>query len=124
MLTDILRYVVTHWETAFFLTLTIEVPIYMYMTKGRVPLWRSALAGVACSAITHPLLWFAWRHVVHDYMDYVISGEILVAIIESGVFFAIARPVRPLHAVAASCVANGASYGTGLLLWQFLKFLH
>ncbi|MDD5307731.1 MAG: hypothetical protein PHU25_10465 [Deltaproteobacteria bacterium] len=105
-----------YWLKAFLFTQGVEIPIWTLLARGAVPAWRAALAGAACTCLTHPLLWFVWPRVVHDYGAYIASGELLVAAIESAVFFVLARPVTFSRAVAASFLANAASYGGGLLL--------
>ena len=112
-----------YWLPAFAFTLIIEAPFYVLIGKGGLPegahlsIPRLALAGAAGTCLTHPLLWFVWPRVVSgDYSLYVISGELLVSVVEAGLFFALARPVRLSRAVAASFIANAVSYGGGLAL--------
>ena len=116
MLAELARFLLTRWWTAFLLTLAIEVPIFTWLTHKTVPFWRSAVGGVLCSCLTHPLLWFVWREVVTDRFWYIASGELIVSALESVVFFAIARPIRFWQAVSISFLANAASYGFGLLI--------
>ncbi len=112
-------YQITHqWHLAFLLTLVLEVPVYVLMTRGAVPAWHGALAGILCSAVTHPLLWFIWTRVIATigYVPYVVSGELLVAATETGILFLVCRPLRWGRALLASLMANGFSFGVGLLL--------
>jgi hypothetical protein len=112
------------WFQAFAFTLAVEVPIFVAVArlpvgtpqKNRAPLWRLAVAGAAGTCVTHPLLWFVWPLVVSDYTAYIVSGELLVAAIESATFLALARPIGWRRAVAASLTANAVSFGLGLLL--------
>jgi hypothetical protein len=117
------------WFRAFLFTPAAEAPVYVVVTRRVVPAWRAALAGMACSCLTHPLLWFVWPRVVPaSYAAYVVSGELLVCVIESAAFFALAGGLGrrsadetalrlPLSlAVAASFLANATSYGLGLVL--------
>ena len=110
------------WIRAFALTLAVEVPLFVLIgrlwTQGdeRVSIKRLALAGAAGTCVTHPLLWFAWPLVISDYDTYILTGELIVATVESFTFFALARRVRLSRAVAASFLANAASYGGGLAL--------
>jgi len=113
---SVLATVFGFWIKAFLFTLAVELPIFVLLVRGKVPLWRAALAGAAGTCVTHPCLWFVWPHVVQDYTTYIVSGELLVATLESLSFFGLARPVRLPRAVAASFLANGASYGLGALL--------
>jgi hypothetical protein len=112
------------WFQAFAFTLAVEVPVFAAVArlpagpapKARAPLWRLAVAGAAGTCVTHPSLWFLWPQVVSDYTTYIVSGELLVAAIESATFFALAQPITWRRAVAASLSANAASFGLGLLL--------
>ena len=113
---ETLQIVFDHWSRSFLITLVIEVPIFALIVRRQVPLWRGALAGAAGSCLTHPLLWFAWPFVVHDYTLYILSGELIVATVESLTFFALARPIPLTRAIAASFIANAASFGGGILL--------
>jgi hypothetical protein len=54
--------------------------------------------------------------VIHNYTAYIVSGELIVATVETFTFYTIARPIRLSHAFAAAFIANGFSYGLGLLL--------
>jgi hypothetical protein len=111
-----------HWIGSFAFTLVVEIPIFVLVArlaspqKGSPTTWRLVLAGAAGTCITHPLLWFGWSQVISEYTIYIVSGELVVAAIESFTFFAIARPIRLSTAIAASFIANGLSYALGLLV--------
>ena len=105
----------TAWLLAFLLSLAVEAPLYVLVSRGRCAWPRAALAGAAGTCLTHPLLWFVWVRLVSDYATYIISGEILVALIETVVFWRLAR-VDLRTAVAASFLANAASVLVGLAL--------
>ena len=66
--------------------------------------------------ITHPLLWFVWSGLIRDHTTNIVSGELIIAVVESVTFYLIARPISFKRAVAASFIANGISYGGGILL--------
>jgi hypothetical protein len=124
MSTDLFLRILPFWLQAFAFTLAVEIPLFVAVarfrggaeTDRRAPLWRLALAGAAGTCLTHPLLWFVWPRVVHDYQLYIASGELLIAVIESATFYALARPISPGRAIAASFIANSASFGLGILL--------
>jgi len=108
------------WLVSFLFTLVVEVPIFAWIGKKNVPLWRGAIAGAAGTCLTHPLLWFVWPRIMHfSYTGYIVSGELIVAAIESFTFFALARPIPLSRAAAASLIANGTSYGLGVVLQSF-----
>jgi hypothetical protein len=109
------------WMRAFFFTLAVELPLFVLVAKlGRGGVRTSpiviACAGAMGTCVTHPLLWFVWPRLIGDYTAYIVSGELLVAAIESLTFFVIARPIRLSRAIAASFIANAGSYGLGALL--------
>jgi hypothetical protein len=111
------------WALAFGLTLLIEIPVFAIVARlldgkraPRIPLWRLLLAGAAGTGVTHPLLWFVWPHAFDNYSTYILSGELLVAAIETGTFYLVARPVRLPTAAAASFLANGLSFLVGMIL--------
>ncbi len=48
---------------------------------------------------------------------FILTGELLALALEAGLYFAVARPRDLARAVTASALANGLSFGAGLLLW-------
>lgn len=115
-LNDLARFVLGQWWAAFLLTHLIEIPIYAYLSRKSVPLWRAVWGGALCSCLTHPFLWFVWSKIVRDHLLYLASGELIVALTESLVFFAVARPIRFWQAVSVAFLANATSFGVGLII--------
>ena len=119
---EVFEIVFPYWIRAFGFTLAIEIPIFVLVgrfgsfKKNRIPIWRLALAGAAGSIVTHPLLWFVWPQLISNYTVYIVSGELIIALVESVSFWLIARPIKMKTAVAASFIANAISYGGGYLL--------
>jgi hypothetical protein len=113
------------WLQAFILTLLFELPVYLGVARFRnealrpTSTWIIALGAVAASTVTHPLLWFVWRKLFRDYVTYVASGEALVVIIETFMFYLVVRPITLRRAALASLLANAFSYGCGYLLYHF-----
>jgi len=115
---ELLRTIAPLWAKSFAFTLAIEIPIFILVARlgssiPRAPIWRLALAGAAGTCLTHPFLWFVWPRLALGYDAYIVSGELIVAVVEVFTFYAIARPIRLTRAIAASFIANGASYGLG-----------
>ncbi|MCC6159250.1 MAG: hypothetical protein IT350_14465 [Deltaproteobacteria bacterium] len=106
----------SHWLSLYLKTLAIEIPIYALLSRPIVAPSRAILAAVLCSTITHPILIYGWPRLMPDYQTYIVSGEILVAIVESTIFYIVARPISWSRAIAASFMANGASFGIGVLV--------
>jgi len=119
--------ILPYWLKAFAITLALEVPLYVLVSRRfvqkdrKVSTLRLALAGAAGTFLTHPLLWFVWPRVVHDYTAYIISGELIVAVVESFVFYLASRAVSLRAAFITSFVANAVSFALGALI-QFVMY--
>jgi hypothetical protein len=113
---DLIQYAVHHWWSAFLLTLGLETPVYVLLSRGLVPARRSAIGAILCTGCTHPLLWFVWTKMIQPYPAYLATGELLVVAIESAIFWAVARPLKFRRAALAALAANAASCLVGLLL--------
>jgi hypothetical protein len=111
--------VVSRWLVALLLTLIIETPIYALVGRRHATVSRCILGGVLGTLITHPLLWFVWQNTFDNYLLRTITGELAVCLVEGVVLWAVARPINFNTALAISLLANGASYGIGILLHIF-----
>jgi hypothetical protein len=100
------------WALAFVFTQMVEVPIYA--TGLRVGL----LPAFGASAITHPLLWFVIFPLLSvSYLWKIALGESFALIVEAAYFAVLFRRRR---ALLWSALANGASFGVGMLSrWLF-----
>jgi hypothetical protein len=107
------------WLVALVLTLIIETPIYALLGRRYARVSRCVAGGIAGTLITHPLLWFVWRHTIDHYLLRTVTGEVLVCLVEGVVLWAVARPIDFKKALAVSLLANGTSYGIGVLLHMF-----
>jgi hypothetical protein len=94
------------WLWAFLFTQAVEVPIYAVPLRGR------PLAGFGASAITHPVVWFVFPALIHDYLTMAVAAEIFAVAVEA----AYLRAFGVRRALFWSIVANGASLGLGLAL--------
>jgi hypothetical protein len=119
--TELILLVLPLWIRAFLFSLATEAPFFVLIGRWRkadeapIPILRLVFAGAVGTCLTHPLLWFVWPAVISDFTWYTVSGELIVAAVEALVFFALARPIPFFRAVAASFIANAASYGLGEL---------
>lgn len=100
------------WLCAFAFTQLVEIPIYS------VGLRVSVAAAFGASAITHPVLWFVlFPRLPLPYIWLIIAGETFAVVVEA-LYFAVIFHRR--RAIAWSLVANGASFGLGMLSrWLF-----
>ena len=100
------------WLIAFAFTQMVEVPIYS------VGLRVGVLPAFGASAITHPILWFViFPYLPLSYFWLLVLGESFALLVEAA-YFAFAFRLR--RALLWSALANGASFGTGMLSrWLF-----
>jgi hypothetical protein len=120
------------WPGAFALTLLLEVPVWVFALGPRAGSWRMrAAAGAAASTVTHPLLWLVAPLIVSvsfacgDQLDpnglaacfgrWIHALEALIVLVEAALV-TVVLPASLRRALLASLLANGASYGFGLLL--------
>lgn len=103
------------WLASFGFTLLVELPLFVGLSRRWVSAPRAALVGAGGSLVSHPLLWFAWARLVEDYTVYIVTGELLVAGVESLVFYWFARPGTLARAVGVAFIANAASYLLGTI---------
>lgn len=104
---------------ALFITLLIEVPMLFAMVRFAFGLrtigaGRLSIAGVLASGLTLPYLWFI-APVILDGVYAVIVGEILVFLVEAGVYVLVLQ-VSIRRALLVSFIANLASLVVGLVL--------
>jgi hypothetical protein len=128
---------VIRWFYSYLFSFAAEMPFWVLLARPWVRVRRSAPASLAGTAYTHPLLWFVWPGVVRrlwraalttswfvaicpnfllatrTWTIYVVSGELIVGILEAVTFYLLARPIPFRQAVAASYIANAASFGLG-----------
>jgi hypothetical protein len=106
------------WLSAYGFTQSIEVPVYASALRTRPLTERLALA-FSASAITHPLVWFAFPSLLpgHDaYWVMVAAAELFAWSAEAGLLWAL-RVERPW---LWSFAANGSSFGLGLVMRAFV----
>jgi hypothetical protein len=98
------------WLSAFVFTQVVEVPIWTRAFGGRR--WLA----FAASALTHPVVWFVLPRLGLPYWAYVGVAEAYAVAVEA--LWAWRFGVR--RAWAWSLLANGASFGLGMLSrWAF-----
>ena len=107
---------------ALLLTMAIEVPIAVSLVAWRR--WAPgrlaivALASIAASVVTHPLLWLV-DPMLHSSIDTPARWALLetaIVLVEAGVY-AVGAGLTPRRALVTSFVANAASFGVGLVIY-------
>lgn len=97
-----------------------------WWTAARVsrPSLRRALGSVlAVNAVTHPIFWFALRHLAHPGPTAVLLAEAIVIGVEAALY-AWLWTWHPLRAVGLSAALNLLSWLGGVLLWQRPALIH
>ena len=94
------------WFLAFVVTQVIEVPIWMRAFRGRP--WIA----FGASALTHPIVWFVLPNLAVRHTTYVVIAECYAVLVEA----VWARQWGLRRALLWSLLANGASFGIGMLL--------
>ena len=94
------------WLVAFAFTQLVEVPIYTMALRVRT--WIA----FGASAITHPIVWFVIPRFGLSYLTMVVVAELFAWLAEAAYF---AFAFRKKRALLWSLIANGASFGLGML---------
>jgi len=105
---------ITSWLLAFALTQVIEAPIYTVgIHRSTQRRWTTALAiALGASAITHPFVWFVFPNLIDAPIPRIAISEVFAWSVELA-WLAAFRVPRPW---LWSSLANGASFGTGVVL--------
>lgn len=104
------------WFTAFLITQIFEMPIYASALGGRA-WWKRLLIAYGASALTHPLVWTAAMSFPS------LNWWLVVAFAET---FAVLVEAAYLHvhglerAVLWALIANGTSFGLGLVIYELI----
>ena len=105
------------WAKAFLLTVAVEIPVAsVVLRQDERSLARRAGLVFFASLATHPAVWFIFPRLDLTYLRMIAAAETWAVVVEA-VFYGFAfRGVEPWRAFVASLLANGASFGVGLLL--------
>ena len=107
------------WFLAFLLTVAIEVPVVVALTRdSRVPLANRAALAFFAQLMTHPAVWFIFPVLPWGTRHTTFVASELFAWLAEAAFYAVAG-VAPsaLGAVAVAAVANGTSLAIGFFFF-------
>ena len=113
---------VSAWFPAFVVTVVVEGPIVWWFARGReTSVLRVGAAVLLANLASHPAVWFIFTQLLLvGSVSFTLATEAWAVIVE-GLLYALAlRGVGPRRALAASLVANIASYLVGVLVGRFL----
>lgn len=116
------------WMTAFAFTQCVEMGVYVHAHDAPRPLRERAAIAFACSAITHPLVWFVIPDLVGGAFDalghhagwwtVVAFAEVFAVLAEAALLalFGVRR------ALLWALLANGCSFVLGLFGYLYLDW--
>ncbi len=113
---------VSAWFPAFVVTVVIEGPIVWWFARGReTSVLRVGAAVLLANLASHPAVWFIFTQLfLVGTVSFTLATEAWAVCVEAVLYILALRGVGPWRAVAASLVANVASYLVGLLVGRFL----
>ena len=113
---------VSAWFPAFVVTVVVEGPIVWWFARGReTSVLRVGAAVLLANLASHPAVWFIFTQLfLVGTVSFTLATEAWAVCVEAVLYILALRGVGPWRAVAASLVANVASYLVGLLVGRFL----
>jgi hypothetical protein len=113
------------WLRAFLATLILETPVVVWLTRDSpMPTWRRTAIALFANLATHPIVWFVIPPTGLTGMFGLVVAETWAVVIEWWVYF-VAFPKMTLgRALGISALANGFSFGVGLVLFQLTGWLN
>ena len=105
----------SEWFAAFALTITVEVPVVVFMLRRIEPdLPRLAILVVFANLATHPAVWFVFTQLfLVGTPVFVVAAESWAIGIEAIFYAVVLRDLGPRRAFAVALVANLASVLVG-----------
>ena len=105
------------WLKAFALTAAIEVPIatWLFRESGG-PWWRRSGLCLYANLASHPAVWFIFPALGLTFPRMVLAAEAWAVVSEAVFFWLAFQRVDARRAVGVALLANGISFGLGLVL--------
>jgi hypothetical protein len=104
------------WLGAFLVTCAIEIPLVLAFTRENGPPSRRALVALGAQLLTHPLVWFVFPgFAVLSPNAQFVAAELVAWLVEGAFYALMLRDLAPLRAFGIAGIANGLSFGLGLL---------
>lgn len=108
--------IVTAWAQAFLVTLLVELVVAIPLLPSTETRLRRALAVGFGQLITHPTVWFILPTLAWPRLLYLAAAESWAIAGELAFYCFVFRNLRWSRALAASALANAASYCVGTWL--------
>ena len=113
------------WLRAFIATLLLETPAVVWLTRDSpMPSWRRAAVALFANLATHPIVWFVIPAFGLSGTVSRVVAETWAVVIEWWVYFVVFPGMGAGRALGVSALANGFSFGIGLVLFQFTGWLN
>jgi hypothetical protein len=106
------------WLLAFLVTVAVEAPIVLALTRGaETRAWRRLALVVFAQLATHPLVWFVFPYIVGlRGGTAALLSELWAWLAEAAFYALVLRGLGLPRALGVSAVANGASVLVGVAL--------
>jgi hypothetical protein len=111
------------WFHAFIITIGVELVVAFPLLRQADPSWSRRLVAVFLANLaSHPLVWFGIPQLAMPRFANLVVCEAWAIGVEV-VFYQLVFRMRWVQALAVSALANGTSFGVGLLLRQVTTWI-
>lgn len=115
---------VVAWLKAFGLTVLVELAVAWPLLKRHEPVaWRAAGLIVFAQVASHPAVWFIFPELGLSFQTMVVAAESWAVLSEMLFYLLVFRGTTPREAFGVAALANGASYGLGILIRHFTRWV-
>jgi hypothetical protein len=105
------------WLRAFVLTVAVEGAVAVPMLREVEPrLWRRAAVVLFANLASHPAVWFVFPALGAPYTVTTWLSEAWAFAVEAAIFVLVFPDAARTRLVGVSLIANGTSWGAGLLM--------
>jgi hypothetical protein len=106
------------WAQAFVATVVLEAPLVLwFFRKDEASLQRRLVLLLFANLVTHPAVWFIFPALELGRVAMLAGAETWAVVLE-GWFYATVFRTGLLRAMGVSALANGLSFGVGLLVFR------
>lgn len=108
---------VTLWLKAFLLTVLVETPLAAALLRRAEPrLGRRVALVIFANVASHPAVWFIFPALGMPYTPMLVLAEAWAVLSEAVFYRLVFEKTDAVEAFGISALANGASFGIGLLV--------
>lgn len=107
---------VAAWARAFLLTCVVELLVALPLLGTKASPGRRLAAVLFAQLASHPAVWFVFPELRLGRTGYLVSAELWAVLIEMALYRVVFTELSWSRALGVAALANGASFGVGLLL--------